>query len=240
MECEGMLNKEQETVLLVGAHPDDIEIGCGGTIQTFRSNGFQVVGHIISTDPNRDEMTRETAELLGYEVILGGIPSGQVTENLVASLVRETLEQYKPSIVFGHSPKDDHLRHKLVSMGTDSICRGIPNFLHFCGPMRRTDFSPNIFFTFWEDELKVKLKVLELMKGVYGPTHYFTEQYVKGEAEHLGQRVYQYIDRDLAPHVRRGDGEAGIPYVEGFEVQRLLDPFFPTSLARNGNYQVPA
>lgn len=225
----------QETVLFVGAHPDDIEIGCGGTIQAFRSNGFRVVGHIITTDPKRDDVTRKTAELLGYEVILGGVPSSEVTENLVASLVTDVVKECDPSIVFGHSAKDDHLRHKVASAGTDSACRGIPNFLHFCGPMRRSDFAPNLFFTFWEEQQKIKLRVLEMMREAYGPARYFTKEYL-AEALWLGQRVYQYLDREYAPYLLDAEGNQRIPYVEGFEVQRLLDPFFPACIARTESW----
>jgi hypothetical protein len=105
--------------------------------------------------------------------------------------------------------------------------------------MRKTEFSPNIFFTFWEEQLQVKLKVLKIMREAYGSTRYFTEEYVRGEAEYLAQRVYQYIDRESAPYIIVHGGKR-IPYVEGFEVQRLLDPFFPTSIARHGEYQVPS
>ena len=221
-----MQEAREETVLFVGAHPDDIEIGCGGTIQTFRSHGFRVIGHIITTDPKRDDVIRATAELLRYEVILGGITSDRVTENLVASLVGDVIEEYTPSIVFGHSAKNDHLRHKMVSTGTDSACRGIPNFMHFCGPMRRSDFAPNLFFTFWKEEQDTKLKVLKMMREAYGPARYFTEEYL-AEALWLGQRVYQYSDREYAPYLLDKEGNQRVPYVEGFEVQRLLDPFFP-------------
>ncbi len=37
-----------ETVLFVGTHPDDVELGCGGTIQVFRRNGITPVGLVMT------------------------------------------------------------------------------------------------------------------------------------------------------------------------------------------------
>jgi len=93
------------------------------------------VGLVISVDPKRMEASKKSAELLGYELILGEISEDEITIEKVQKIVYEKLIQpFIPFVVFGHSPKDDHHNHVAVSIGTDSACRRVKNLLHYCGP----------------------------------------------------------------------------------------------------------
>jgi len=217
--------EEKKIVGFVGAHMDDIELGCGGTIQVLRKRGYRCIGLVISTDPKREEATKKSSELLGYELILGGISEkeidrvGQIQEIVYEKLIKP----HDPFLIFGHTPKDDHHNHVAVSIGTDSACRRVKNLLHYCGPLRKWEFAPNIFFTFLEEEYKKKIQALEILGAAYGKTRYFTREYSM-ESAWLGQRLFEYEQRDLAPYIKV-DGEKVLPYAEGFEARRLRDPF---------------
>ena len=216
--------EEKKVVGFVGAHMDDIELGCGGTIQALKKRGYRCVGLVISTDPKREEAVKKSTEVLGYELILGGISEDEITIERVQKIVYEKLIlPLKPFVVFGHSPKDDHHNHVAVSIGTDSACRRIKNLLHYCGPLRKWEFSPNVFFTFFEEEHKKKTQALEILGAAYGKTRYFTKEYSM-ESAWLGQRVYEYEQREFAPHIEV-NGERVMPYAEGFEARRLRNPF---------------
>lgn len=65
--------EEKKVVGFVGTHMDDIELGCGGTIQVLRKKGYRCIGLVISIDPKREDAVRNSAGLFGYELILGGI-----------------------------------------------------------------------------------------------------------------------------------------------------------------------
>jgi len=216
---------EKPVVLFVGTHMDDIELGCGGTIQAFVRKGFGVVGVVISTDPKREKVSRKSAELLGYELVLGGLKESDITVEAAHRLVDETVRSRHPLVVFGPTQKDDHHHHVLVSTGTDSAARRAANLLHYCGPLRKHEFAPNVFFTFTEEEHQKKGQALTMIGEAYGPTRYFTEHYSM-ESAWLGQRVYEYEQRDEAPYLVRPDGEKWIPFAEGFEARRLRDPSF--------------
>lgn len=95
--------------------------------------------------------------------------------------------------------------------------------MHYCGPLRKWEFAPNIFFTFLEEEYKKKIQALEILGAAYGKTRYFTREYSM-ESAWLGQRLFEYEQRELAPHIEV-DGQKVIPYAEGFEARRLRDPF---------------
>jgi LmbE family N-acetylglucosaminyl deacetylase len=108
-------------ILAIGAHPDDLEIGCGGTLAKYASRGDKVfmchvstgnVGHrIIMPDELmkiRAEEARKAGELIGAEVIGLGerdlfVRSDNMeTRDKIVDIIRYT----KPDIIITHNPSD--------------------------------------------------------------------------------------------------------------------------------------
>ncbi len=107
--------------LAVGAHPDDIEFGCGATLAKWASMGCEL-HHLVLTDgskgtwnPDADPASlvaqrqseqREAARLLGGgEVTFLGFPDGELRNGVreqweVARWIREL----RPTVVLGHDP----------------------------------------------------------------------------------------------------------------------------------------
>ena len=108
--------------LAVGAHPDDIEFGCGGTLAKWAQAGC-LVHHLVLTDgskgtwnPDADiqalvstrrEEQREAARRLGAqgEVVFFDQIDGdlEATRDLRSRLARE-IRRLKPNVVLGHDP----------------------------------------------------------------------------------------------------------------------------------------
>jgi LmbE family N-acetylglucosaminyl deacetylase len=110
------------SALAIGAHPDDIEFGCGGTLAKWAAAGC-VVNHLVCTDgskgtwdPDQDladlvaqrqAEQREAAKALGAtgEVVFLGWPDGEL-----ASGIRERwqvaywIRRLRPAVVVGHDP----------------------------------------------------------------------------------------------------------------------------------------
>lgn len=108
--------------LAIGAHPDDIEFGCGGTLAKWASNGTEVF-HLVLTDgskgtwdPNVDPATlvvtrreeqRRAAKRLGAtgEVTFLGWPDGELESGLRQRIqVASAIRRIRPDVVFGHDP----------------------------------------------------------------------------------------------------------------------------------------
>jgi LmbE family N-acetylglucosaminyl deacetylase len=108
-------------VLAVGAHPDDLEILCGGTLARFAREGHEVVmchvshgdrGSFVHTSEEisriRSEEARRAAEICGAEQMTLGLSDGDVNaadpeqRRLVIDLVRET----QPDLIVTHHPGD--------------------------------------------------------------------------------------------------------------------------------------
>ncbi|MEC5394865.1 bacillithiol biosynthesis deacetylase BshB1 [Bergeyella sp. RCAD1439] len=116
-------------VLAIGAHPDDVELGCGGTIAKLVSEGKSVAivdltrGELGTrgTDETRKNEAREAAKIL--EVVARenlGMRDGFLTNSEEYQLrVVRMLRKYRPDIVLANAVEDRHPDHakaaKLVS-----------------------------------------------------------------------------------------------------------------------------
>jgi LmbE family N-acetylglucosaminyl deacetylase len=112
------------TILCLGAHADDIEIGCGGTILRWLQEYRDVEVHwvVLSSDPRRKKEA-----LKGSQLFLRGASQTRVSVErfrdgflpYVASDVKEYFEGLKsrvnPDIIFTHYREDRHQDHRIVS-----------------------------------------------------------------------------------------------------------------------------
>jgi LmbE family N-acetylglucosaminyl deacetylase len=108
--------------LAIGAHPDDIEFGCGATLAKWAAAGC-VVHHLVLTDgskgswdPNIDlaeliirraDEQRAAAAALGAtgQVVMLGEVDGELTEGpMQRSMVAEWIRRLKPDVVLAHDP----------------------------------------------------------------------------------------------------------------------------------------
>jgi bacillithiol biosynthesis deacetylase BshB1 len=111
----------QLDALAIGAHPDDVELGCGGTVLKLISLGYRV-GVL---DMARGEMgTRGTAEIRSREAEAAAremrltvrdnleLPDGHIwlTEESRVKMVRK-IRKYRPRVIFTHYWEDPHPDH---------------------------------------------------------------------------------------------------------------------------------
>ena len=111
-----------DRALAVGAHPDDIDFGAGGTLAKWAADGCEV--HVMvctdgskgTWDPTaseaaliatRQDEQREAARRLGAigEVVFLGWPDGELESGMEQRRqVVEVIRRVKPSVVLGHDP----------------------------------------------------------------------------------------------------------------------------------------
>ena len=141
------------TVLAVGAHPDDVELGCAGTLALHTSKGDKVYLLALtrgeaSGDPDlREKECRESAKILGAtDVFIGGlqdtkIDDGRETIDAIEGLV----EKLVPDIVYAPSSKDTHQDHRNTGHAVLSACRRSRVILLYEGASTQRDFNPQVF-----------------------------------------------------------------------------------------------
>ncbi|MBA7518018.1 N-acetyl-alpha-D-glucosaminyl L-malate deacetylase 1 [subsurface metagenome] len=112
-------------ILAIGAHPDDLELLCAGTLALYRQQGHEVfMCHIC--DGNKGSMvysseelvkirrkeTIESGKLIGAKSIWGGISDGEVVLDLESRIkIIDIIRQTNPDIVITHHPNDYHSDH---------------------------------------------------------------------------------------------------------------------------------
>jgi len=111
-------------LLCVGAHPDDIEIGCGGTLLRLldRVQDLAVTWVVLSGDADRSREARRSAEVLlrpvrRKAVLIKAVRDGFFPQ--AATELKECFEDLKrsgtPDLIFTHRRADLHQDHRLVA-----------------------------------------------------------------------------------------------------------------------------
>jgi len=176
-------------VLCLGAHGDDIEIGCGGTLlQTFVGNeAFDVRWVVFSGNRSRAEEARCSAEdwlnsVESKKIDLHGYRDGFFPDDWAA--IKEEFEQLKktfdPDIVFTHARNDLHQDHRIVHELTWNTFRN-HFILEYEIPKYDGDMgSPNFYVPLSEKAAKEKASALMEYFGSQANKHWFCEELFLG------------------------------------------------------------
>jgi len=109
-------------VLCVGAHCDDIEIGCGATLLTLQRLHACAIHWVIfsSTPPRRVEARRAMNSFVAAksrgQLLIGDLPDGHLPGKLseAKQLLQSMREQVQPDIIFTTREADRHQDHRLT------------------------------------------------------------------------------------------------------------------------------
>lgn len=165
---------EALTVLALGSHADDIEIGCGGTILRLveESQGLEVVWVVLSADGERAGEAQRSADAFMHgaastRVILRTFRDGFLPyEGRAVKEFFETLKaEVSPDLIFTHYGFDLHQDHRLVSELTWNTFRD-HLILEYEVPKDDGDRgAPNVFVHLRED---VSRRKVEHIVGQFG------------------------------------------------------------------------
>lgn len=164
------IKKEKvKRILAVGAHPDDVELGCGGVIAKHLENGDEVFVLVLTKGENgRHILTMDecfsSLVKLGIKkenIFFGNIPDGYIkddyeTVNFIETVIREN----GVTRVYTHYPNDRHQDHRNCSNAVVSAARKIQEILLFEGPSTKFPFEPHYFVELSEDHMKKKIDAL--------------------------------------------------------------------------------
>lgn len=193
-----------KTILAIGTHPDDIEIGCGGTIAASVARGDAVTFLIATSgeeggDPQlREGEALESAEILGVEkVIFLRYPDGltHFTKEQKLELIAH-IRALRPDLIFTHARSDTFPDHQVVHQLTMAAVLGAagPWYPAASGDPHRV---PEIFgYEVWnpipdaplvtkiDETLELKLRALAVHRSQTADVAYLNA--VKGLAMYRG------------------------------------------------------
>lgn len=171
-------------ILCLGAHSDDIEIGCGGTILNLLASRPEVHCHwvVLSSDAQREAEARASAgEFLkraaGRDVAVKQFRNGYFP--FVGDAIKDYFEELKkavtPDLVFTHYRDDRHQDHRVVSDLTWNTFRN-HTILEYEIPKYDGDLgSPNLFVALTDDECREKIRILQTAFKSQRDKHWFED-----------------------------------------------------------------
>ena len=119
------------TVVCLGAHPDDIEIGCGGTLLALAASHRLTVDYVLMTGTeDRHQEARAAAShfLAGADVSyhLHHLPDGRLPGqwNEVKQRLEDVAKFHCADLVLAPRPDDAHQDHRLVAQLVSTVWRG--------------------------------------------------------------------------------------------------------------------
>ncbi len=126
----GVKKSRKRKALVIGAHPDDPETGCGGTMLLLRNAGYEVVSVYMTkgqggiSGKSHDEAAairvkegERACEILGVRPLFMSQIDGNTEINRARyTEMREVIAAEKPDIVFTHWPIDSHPDHRVCSL----------------------------------------------------------------------------------------------------------------------------
>lgn len=143
-----------KVVLAVGAHPDDIELGSGGTLYKAVRAGARVIalymtrgGKTTDTNVRMKESTKAMHVLGVDEILFENFPDTEIPDSFEAvNCLEQYALKYQPDIVLTHSVNDTHQDHRRVGWLAMASFRNIPKVLAFETPrVRPAAFLPTFF-----------------------------------------------------------------------------------------------
>ena len=207
---------ENKKILVLGAHPDDIEIGCGGTIKSFASQGSEIY-FIVATlgekclvrDTNnqllferRKKESISSSKFLGVkEIFFLGLADTNIGHNGdTVSAIEQYVNYINPHFIFTHTKEDNHQDHRNLALATISACRRKQiNILHYESPSTAQSFLPVVF----SDISKTIVNKIEAL-------NYFSSQ---------NEKIY--LDKEAIRGLAKYRGYiSGYEYAEGFEISK--------------------
>lgn len=207
-------------IMAIGAHLDDIELACGGTLAKAIEAGHSVKTIIMSksgyTNYDGRQMREDaTAVKEGTEALHTlGIDDIEIldfpTKDIqYASSVIESIDgyisKYNPDVIFAHHPFDTHQAHVGVSKSTISAARR-KNTIFFFEPIAPSGRSYVPFKAqMYVDITETIDKKMEALKRHTTEYKKFGEDWMEGVLCRCGFRGY----------------EIGVRYAEAFEVLRM-------------------
>lgn len=157
------------SVTVIGAHPDDIEIGAGGTLLTLAQAvpGLRVHYVLLGGNELRHAEAREavTHFLPGASVTMAlhGLPDGRLPAhwNTVKEHLHEAAAVLTPDLVLGPSRADAHQDHRLLGELVPTVFRSALA-LHYEIPKWDGDFSrPNLYVPLSDEVARRKVELLD-------------------------------------------------------------------------------
>ncbi len=200
-------------VLALGAHPDDIELGCGGSLARFRDEGAQIHAAVFSRcadeTPENPHLRAMEYQVAAREIgvkapLVFDFPNRQLPEhrNAIMGEIEKLQEKIEPDVVFIPFLEDPHQDHETVAHAAVRTFRRRETILQFeILRYGSHSFTPSLFIDI-TTTLDQKIAALRHYKSQFRRAYFDEESH-----------------RSLA---RTRGAQSGYDYAEGFVIYKMF------------------
>lgn len=201
-------------VLFLGAHPDDIELGCGALIHHIAP--ISDLHCVTLSDNQKNPVLKNVVEEQRRSMAVLGVPMDRVTYGPFTTRVfpqdRQEILEYllrlrtdlKPDLIFVHSKQDVHQDHLTIADEALRAFRGI-TVLGFDVVRSSHGFFPHFLVEVDQEDVDAKIEALAQYET-------YCDKY--------------YFDRELTRSIMVRHGAlAERPFAEGFDILRIVGKF---------------
>lgn len=207
-------------ILAIGAHFDDVELGCGGALAKHAQNGDNVYVYVatVSGFTNQYNQTVRSSEIALEEAraAMGVLGVKELICGNFKTLAVEFVDELNVEIlkivqekgierVYTHWVGDIHHDHQAVAKASLHSCRHVPRLLMYRSNWYHstTEFRGN-FYVDISEQWSIKERAIQAHESEMDRTGNKWISFFKNEAENAGQRI-------------------GVNYAEVFEVVKWLE-----------------
>ena len=196
-------------IVAIGAHPDDIELGVGGSVALHRRHGDSVrflvltKGGELSARSQREQEARDAADILKVDdVHFLDCEDTQVPyDGDLVKRINDHLTAVEADRVYIHTEEDTHQDHRNAALASVAATRNIDEVLAFESPSTRSSFAPQYYNTLNEAVLEQKIESIRA---------------------HESQSEKKYLEAEAMKGLARFRGrQANTRYAESFHVIRI-------------------
>lgn len=195
--------KDRKIILAIGAHPDDVEIGCAGALAKHRTDGDLL--HILTLSSGevggnsiiRKQESEAAAKFLDAHLFMGDFIDTEILHSLkTIQFIEDVVQQVKPTHVYTHSFHDNHQDHRNTYHSTITACRQISNIYCYQSPSSTVDFRPNVFINI-DEFIGIKLLAVSAFASQSNIRPYMRANLIKATARYWGRFCNYHLTEPL-------------------------------------------
>ena len=206
-------------ILAIGAHADDVELGCGGSLLKWAAEGHDITiytasdsayaapdGTLVRSAEDASTEAIQAAKIIGATLITGNFKCFELAfaEPLNSELV-SIVERVSPDMILCHWDGDTHPDHKNLALAMLHTSRRVPNVLLYRSNWYAgTTVFEGRYFSDISSTLEDKLDLVEIFQSEYKRTGGDWRGSIRDQATVLGREI---LGR----------------YAEAFQIVRITD-----------------
>ncbi len=180
-------------ILAIGAHPDDIEIGCGGSLLEAKKSGAKIAMLVLSRGGVGGDASLREHELNDAAAALGACLYHADFEDTrfdsdprLIPTIESVVRDFQPDVIMTHSRHDTHQDHRATFEASRVAARSVQTLMSYQSPSSTTDFKPTTF-TNVTSVIQAKIELIAHYQSQVAVRSYLSDEMLLSTACYWGR-----------------------------------------------------